>query len=1180
MKINMPVTDHEVHMADGTILVTETDTKGIITKANEAFVEISGYSEPELIGKNHNIVRHPDMPPEAFEDLWSTVKAHKPWVGMVKNRCKNGDYYWVEANVTPIYKNGQYVGIMSCRYAPSREQVRSAEDLYDKIKKKQATLEETGLLHKLNFIKRLSFGQKLAAMGFALLLPALILIAMLFLEKNIAIDFANKEIKGSEYLVPLKGFLSDTAKHRGLTNAYFSSGNAVDTSSIMQTRRQILEAIKAVDHVDALYGDELSSSKAWQSIKQQWAQLEGRSLKLSKKQNFTQHTDLINNVLALFVQVGDSSNLILDPDLDSYYLMDMQVVRLPELMENLGKLRGYGAGLAGQSGLTQAQLIKLVVLKEKVDGLLSASLHDIGTATTENEQLAPVFTDQKNDLSNQVTIFLTKVDQLMTAPSTVSAKKLFSQGTAAIAATNSLADTTAVNLKKLLEIRSAGFSQSLYIGMASITLLIMVVVFLAYQLLRYFKKQTSDISGVFYRLTDGKYRNTLDLTANDEFGAMLQALQSMQVKLNVDLAEAKELANTGQRIQQALDNVESCVMVANNNLEIIYMNSTVQKMFKNAEADIQTQLPNFKADALLGANIDQFHKNPAHQRGLIPTLTGTFKSSLEIGGRHMDFVANPVTNDAGERIGTVVEWRDKTHEVKIEQEIEAIVEGVKVGQLSARIEMADKEGFFKKLSGGINELTDVIERVFSDVSSTMESMAMGDLTNQIDNDYEGTYLDCKNNINVSLGQISEIVSQINESARFIKNSSQEVASGNNNLSQRAEQQASSLEETASSMEELTNTVKNNADNAQQANQVATTARQLAEQGGSIVSSAIAAMQEINVSSNKIAEIIGVIDEIAFQTNLLALNASVEAARAGEQGRGFSVVATEVRNLAQRSATAAKESKELIQTSVLKVRSGTDFVNETGKSLNEIVIGVKKVSDIVAEIAAASEEQSQGIEQVNQAVSQMDEITQQNAALAEQASAASVSMSDQSNSMAQLLGFFKAGLPGNAQPHSHSQTSSRSNTLDFASARSKHLSWKARLRNFLDGKEALTLDQAVSHRDCDLGKWLYSTGMSTYGYLPAMVEMEKLHAQMHGIVQSCIKNQDKGNTRGATQDYSTVSDLSTKIVELLTVVEENVSGNMNAAAKPVTQSRSANPNPAQTYTPTPNSPADEDEWEDF
>ncbi len=353
----------------------------------------------------------------------------------------------------------------------------------------------------------------------------------------------------------------------------------------------------------------------------------------------------------------------------------------------------------------------------------------------------------------------------------------------------------------------------------------------------------------------------------------------------------------------------------------------------------------------------------------------------------------------------MVEWIDKTQEVAVQLEIDNIVSNVKAGILENRIEIEGKEGFFAQLSTGINELTDEVEQVISEVAHVMGGVAEGDLTRTIDKDYQGTFGSCKNDINSSLQKLSDVFGQVLSSAEFINNSSQEIASGNNNLSQRAEQQASSLEQTASSMEELTSTVKNNAENAQQADQVASTARQLAESGGEIVASAVSAMEEINDSSNKIAEIIGVIDEIAFQTNLLALNASVEAARAGEQGRGFSVVATEVRNLAQRSATAARESKELIQTSVQKVRSGTDFVNQAGKSLADIVIGVKKVGDIVAEIAAASAEQSQGIEQVNQAISSMDEITQQNAALAEQASAASVSMSEQSTNMTQLLSFF-------------------------------------------------------------------------------------------------------------------------------------------------------------------------------
>jgi methyl-accepting chemotaxis protein len=256
-----------------------------------------------------------------------------------------------------------------------------------------------------------------------------------------------------------------------------------------------------------------------------------------------------------------------------------------------------------------------------------------------------------------------------------------------------------------------------------------------------------------------------------------------------------------------------------------------------------------------------------------------------------------------------------------------------------------------------------------------------------------------------------MVSQVKAAAGEVHRGAEEITTGNITLSQRMEEQASSLEETASSMEEMTSTVKQNADNAGQANQLAMAARDQAEKGGAVVSRAVQAMAEINNASRRIADIISVIDEIAFQTNLLALNAAVEAARAGEQGRGFAVVATEVRNLAGRSATAAKEIKALIQDSVQKVQDGSMLVTQSGVTLEQIVASVKKVTDIVAEIAAASGEQSAGIEQVNKAVMQLDDLTQQNAALVEQASAASQSMTGQARGLNELMRHYKVAATG-------------------------------------------------------------------------------------------------------------------------------------------------------------------------
>ncbi|MGD9842957.1 MAG: methyl-accepting chemotaxis protein [Steroidobacteraceae bacterium] len=287
-----------------------------------------------------------------------------------------------------------------------------------------------------------------------------------------------------------------------------------------------------------------------------------------------------------------------------------------------------------------------------------------------------------------------------------------------------------------------------------------------------------------------------------------------------------------------------------------------------------------------------------------------------------------------------------------------------------------------------------------------DRIAHGEVGNHVDVSGSGELGMLLTALKVMDGKLVEIVTSVRTTADAVGSAAGELSQGNDDLSSRTQEQASALEETAASMEEMTSTVKQNADNARQANQLAYGAREQAERGGLVVQRAIGAMVEINNSSRRIADIIGVIDEIAFQTNLLALNAAVEAARAGEQGRGFAVVATEVRNLAQRSASAAKEIKGLISDSVDKVKVGSALVDESGKTLSEIMDSVKKVTDIVAEIAAASQEQSSGIEQVNNAVTQMDGVTQQNAALVEQAAAASKAMQQQAASLVQQINFFK------------------------------------------------------------------------------------------------------------------------------------------------------------------------------
>jgi len=289
-----------------------------------------------------------------------------------------------------------------------------------------------------------------------------------------------------------------------------------------------------------------------------------------------------------------------------------------------------------------------------------------------------------------------------------------------------------------------------------------------------------------------------------------------------------------------------------------------------------------------------------------------------------------------------------------------------------------------------------------------QSVAAGDLTSHIQvdrRDETGMLLQALKDMEASL---VKIVGQIRTGSDTIATASAQIASGNMDLSSRTEEQASSLEETASSMEELTSTVKQNAENARQANQLAVAASEVAVKGGSVVSQVVETMTAIDASSKKMADIISVIDGIAFQTNILALNAAVEAARAGEQGRGFAVVASEVRNLAQRSASAAREIKALIDDSVGKVESGSKLVGEAGATMQEVVSSIRRVNDIMSEITAASAEQSAGIEQVNQAVVQMDTVTQQNAALVEESAAAAESLQDQATHLVQVVSVFKTG----------------------------------------------------------------------------------------------------------------------------------------------------------------------------
>lgn len=488
----------------------------------------------------------------------------------------------------------------------------------------------------------------------------------------------------------------------------------------------------------------------------------------------------------------------------------------------------------------------------------------------------------------------------------------------------------------------------------------------------------------------------------DNSQSVLSGVEQMRCKLK----QAAQLANENARIRTALDCVSTSVMIADEEQRILYCNSAQRQLLSKLEADLCKEYPSFSLDKIVGTKINIFWQAAQQHADHQHHHQHKNANQWSFAGRTLVTITNPVFDSSGVQRGSVVEWIDRTSEIAAENEINALVAAALAGDYSLRLPLTDKQGFMLKLSEGMNQLIASNQAVLSDIARMLKGLAQGDLTQEITADYRGLLGQLKNDCNSTCQQLANIVLQIHDAASTIQMASQEIATGNADLSKRTEQQAASIEEAASSMEQLTVTVKQNAEHAMHANELAIGASQIAKQGGHVVTQVVATMAEINESAKKIVDIISVIDSIAFQTNILALNAAVEAARAGDQGRGFAVVAAEVRTLAQRSASASKEIKTLIGNSVLKVDAGTKLADQAGATMEDVVSAVSRVTSIISEISTASHEQSAGIAQMNQSMNLMDENTQQNAALVEEAAAASENLNEQAIGLTQIIAVFQ------------------------------------------------------------------------------------------------------------------------------------------------------------------------------
>jgi methyl-accepting chemotaxis protein len=465
-------------------------------------------------------------------------------------------------------------------------------------------------------------------------------------------------------------------------------------------------------------------------------------------------------------------------------------------------------------------------------------------------------------------------------------------------------------------------------------------------------------------------------------------------KVQRGMKEAAAAATFNQRIRLSLDSLPVCVTVSNAEALLVHATPPAKELLKLFGG------ASFNTDAFYGNKLSTLFKNPDDATRFDQAVRSGETVDMEILGRKLRLLARPVHNENGQPIGRITHWIDRTEEIASELEVSEIVNAAVNGNLSGRVSLDGKTGFFANLSAAMNQLLDTSEGVMNDTAIALSALADGDLTHRISRDYSGLFGQVKASANSTAENLTQVISEVRAASDALTGAADQVSATAQSLSQAASEQAASVEQTTASIDVMSASIAQNSDNATATNGMATTASAEATQGGQAVSQTVTAMKQI-------ASKIGIIDDIAYQTNLLALNAAIEAARAGEHGKGFAVVAAEVRKLAERSQLAAKEIGDLAGSSVATAE-------RAGKLLDAIVPSIQKTSELVQEIAAASTEQSESVVQIGGAMGQLSKATQQNASASEELAATSEELSGQAEQLQQSIAFFKTGAAAHAQ----------------------------------------------------------------------------------------------------------------------------------------------------------------------
>ncbi len=895
-------TNQEYVLTDTDLIVSKTDLKGVITYVNDDFIRIGGFSRAELIGKPHNILRHPDMPKAAFEDLWKTLKLGKSWTGIVKNKTKDGGSYWVRANIMPLFEQGKVVAYLSVRNKPSATEIATASKLYQEMQagRSRARL-DAGEVIEPNFSKAIV--RIFSNISIKTKLITLVALSLLSL--------AGIAGYGSYGLGMIK---SETEKNILAVEEHATSMN-LSRAAQLDFKIQVQEfkncLIRGQDpEAFAKYAkafDEQSDkvAKHLRALNELMADMPEKDIVSLPAAALQHHTDVTNKYRAA-LQTYQSNNVT------SIFAVDAQV-----------------------KGIDRSFV-------DDIDKLVAFNQSEIQKHIGEGKAISSSVVEQ---FQNSVTL----------------------------------------------------------IGLLIASILLVWSIATLLNILRPIKRAAQLIEQV----AEGQQVQVNEFSKN-ELGQIMQAIKMMGIKFGFEAAEDKRIAREMLRIKMALDEVRIPVTLSNSQKELIYMNTAAKMLWSDMSETLAKRIPNFTVDGMFGKPVGQYLETEEERKQFAKHDDAPIIMVVNLGGKTLRLTVISVYDADKNYVGRATQWKDITAELAMQRQISEIVKDATSGNFRNRVNVAEKEGFFRKLADGLNLLLETCEKSYTDIADIFDALSHGDLTHKITTQYTGEFNEIKNDANHTVDKLTEIVEQIKGITRNVNEGSKEIAASNMDLSDRTTSQASALEETAASMHELNSTVQTNTENANDANAFVFNTSDIASKGVKVIDRVVHTMEDIRESSRKVVDIISVIDGISFQTNILALNAAVEAARAGEQGRGFAVVATEVRSLAQRAATAAGEIKMLINDSVDKIEDGSKLVIDAGHTMEEIVTSIRTVTQMISEISAASNEQSAGIGQANMAILNMEEMTQQNATLVEQSAVTADNLKNQAIALSNAVDYFKIG----------------------------------------------------------------------------------------------------------------------------------------------------------------------------